>query len=289
MRLRGLAALACTSAAALGCGRAAATPRVAVEARAPVTSSTASSRQPTPAPVTPPAPTPWTDVAPGVRVRRANVVDEWRVLEWLVVRLDLTRVAPVATAVPDEDMLALEHDPTVLVAVDAGFFDDDHRPDGLLVSEGNQIAPVTTHGGSGLLCVRGGTADLFASTDTLPPGAPFQLAVQCGPRLVERDGAVGITRDTGARFARTAACVRDGGHTLDLVVTWLPSDPLRGPGLMALAQRLAQPSPVGDPRGCERALNLDGGPSTGVFVRGAPFATHRPVGPVPYALVVRSH
>jgi uncharacterized protein YigE (DUF2233 family) len=235
----------------------------------------------------PAAPSGWTDAAPGVRWRRTNVVDDWRVLEWLVVRLDLARVTPAAVAVPGENLPTLANDAHVLFAIDGGFFDDAHRPDGRLVSRGVEIGAATDHGGTGLLFVRAHTADMLAATDPLPLEPSLDLAVQCGPRLVERDRTVGITRDNGARFARTAACVRDGGRTLDFVLSWLASDPMRGPGLLAFARLLAQPSPVGDAQGCERALNLDGGPSTGVFMRGAASATHAPLGPVPFALVVR--
>ena len=50
---------------------------------------------------------------------------------------------------------------------------------------------------------------------------------------------------------------------------------------------VAAPSPVGDPAGCEMALNLDGGPSTGVIVRGARDARNPALGPVPWVLVAR--
>ena len=58
--------------------------------------------------------------------------------------------------------------------------------------------------------------------------------------------------------------------------------PLRGPGLQWLARRLAGPSPTGDPTGCERALNLDGGPSTGFRLAGS--TGHEPLGPTPWLL-----
>jgi hypothetical protein len=116
-----------------------------------------------------------------------------------------------------------------------------------------------------------------------------RLAVQCGPRLVEHDGTIGIHRDDGRRYARTAACVREGGRTLDFVLVWNAGDPMRGPGLLSFARMLlASPSFVGDAAPCERALNLDGGPSTGAFVRGRPALSHDALGPVPFALVARA-
>jgi hypothetical protein len=175
-------------------------------------------------------------------------------------------------------------DPGVLAAVDAGFFERDRAPSGLVVSGGRLLHGAAHAGGSGGLEVSSGVARVVPSAG-YTRGSP--LALQCGPRLVEPGGLVGIRRDDGERFARTAACVRAEGRTLDLVVTWAVTSPLRGPGLLRFAQRLAGPSPVGDPEGCALALNLDGGPSTAMYVRGARGTHHGPQGPTPWALLVR--
>ncbi|MEI8255422.1 MAG: phosphodiester glycosidase family protein, partial [Deltaproteobacteria bacterium] len=176
----------------------------------------------------------------------------------------------------------------VLFAVDAGFFTEDMRPSGTLISRGVSLGSADARGGSGVLVIRRGRAELLESAAPPSTEPSIDLAVQCGPRLVERDGTVGIHRDDGRRFARTGACLRDDGRTLDVVIAYWRDDPMRGPGLLGFSQRLAAPSAVGDPRGCESALNLDGGPSTGVYVRGAPAASHDAIGPVPYALAVRA-
>jgi uncharacterized protein YigE (DUF2233 family) len=157
----------------------------------------------------------------------------------------------------------------------------------VLISHGTELGVVNPRGGSGTLVVRENRAELVDAAAPLPPAPRIDLAVQCGPRLVERDGSPGIYRDDGQRYARTAACIRDDGRTLDIVVTWTRDAPMRGPGLYNFARLLAAASPVGDPRGCAAALNLDGGPSTGVWTRDAPAASHAPLGPVPWILVVR--
>jgi uncharacterized protein YigE (DUF2233 family) len=205
-----------------------------------------------------------------------------------VIRVDLTRVVPVAERVRDDHFDTLFADRGVAFAVDAGFFTEDLHPAGVLVSRGVTLGAFDARGGSGLVVLRGGRAEMLESTASLATEPRVDLAVQCGPRLVERDGAVGIRRDDGRRFARTAICLRDAGRTMDVIATWWRDEPLRGPGLLAFAQRLAAPSLVGDARGCEAALNLDGGPSTGIYVRGEPRATHAAIGPVPFALVVRA-
>jgi hypothetical protein len=229
----------------------------------------------------------WTEVRPGLAWRRAVTSDEGHALDWIVVRFDLARVVPVAEHAPGDRLDGLFGDRAVVFAVDAGFFTEDLRPAGVLASRGAQLGGYDSHGGSGLVVVRGGHAEMLDASTARATEPGIDLAIQCGPRLVENDGSVGIRRDDGRRFARTAICLRDSGRTLDVIATWWRDEPLRGPGLLPFAQRLAVPSPVGDARGCEAALNLDGGPSTGIYVRGESRATHGAIGPVPFALTVR--
>lgn len=249
-----------------------------------------------PAPSSARPPTPWRTLSPGVRwmETRARFADEGgvaRASAWVVARVDLARTSLGIVRSPNDRPDGVEPLRDVVLAIDAGFFEPDHSPSGLLASGAALHGALGPRGGSGVLVVRAGRARVVAR-EGIDGGAPWAgatLAVQCGPRLIEADGAVGIHRDDGRRFARTVACVRDGGRTLDLIATWQLDAPLRGPGLYELARDLAGPSPTGDP-GCEAALNLDGGPSTGVFARAANGRwryVHDPVGPTPWLLVAR--
>lgn len=253
--------------------------------------------------------TPWYTPARGLTWRRALVrftpspapllqrLAQVAALEWVVVRLDLARVELVALRSPDAKLVEFARNvPGVIAAVDGGYFEPNLEPSGLLVSGGRRLGAPGRRGGSGVLVVCDGRADLLPIDSRDGGAADFDggagLAVQCGPRVIERGGAVGIYRNDGEQFARTVACVRDGGRTLDLVLAWEPGASLRGPTLYDMARMLAAPSPVGDESGCELALNLDGGPSTGVFVRGsreegAPPYEHAPIGPTPWLLVAR--
>jgi exopolysaccharide biosynthesis protein len=121
---------------------------------------------------------------------------------------------------------------------------------GLLVSGGKQLSPLRETLKGGVLTLHAGRASISGSHGyTLPRGA--DLALQCRPRLIVDRGVLpGLNATTQA--ARTAACVRDGGATLDMYVT----DPDgQGTTLDALARWLLA-------EGCDHALNLDGGPST---------------------------
>ncbi len=252
--------------------------------------------------------TAWIDAGPGVRWRSATVriagfppvVERASppptVLSWAVVRIDVARVRMSVERTPDDAIGALwRGDHTVLAVVDGGFFEPDHSASGLVFSGGVAIAPPGPRGGSGVLRVRGDRVDVVPldvrDGGTFAPTADLSTAVQCGPRVIEAGGAWGIHRHDGRYAARTVACVRDEGRTLDLIAAWDRDEPRRGPELHDLATLLAGPSPVGDSVGCEVALNLDGGPSTGVYARapdGAGALEHEPVGPTPWGLAVRA-
>jgi uncharacterized protein YigE (DUF2233 family) len=221
-----------------------------------------------------------------VRAHRATVrLADGTEGPWLTVRVSLPAVRfGVARTV--EDRLATAVRAPALAAVVAGFFERDKSPSGVLEAGGTVHGQHHAHAGSGLLVVRDGRAQVLAATAPESAWARSELVVQCGPRLVEPGPVVGILSDRGDRFARAAACVRDGGATVDFVVTWSSAEALRGPGLLAFASALAGPSPAGDPAGCEVALNLDGGPSAGIVLDGPSELSHPPVGPVPWAIVL---
>jgi uncharacterized protein YigE (DUF2233 family) len=182
----------------------------------------------------------------------------------------------------------LEHlskDPAIVAAVNGGFFEADGEPSGLLISHGRRRATFNTRGGSGLLILSEGRARV-APAEGDAAAAQGDLVVQCGPRLVEPDGSLGIRSDDGKRASRTVACVRDGGAEVNLVLAWTRNSDRDGPGLFEMAEWLRQPIVPGDKTGCESALNLDGGPSTGVVLRDRPDELHKPFGRVPFAVAV---
>lgn len=242
----------------------------------------------------PASPTTWRVLAPGVRFAEfadtfTEVDGRARAARWVVARLDLARTRLSILRSPNDRPDGVAPLGDVVLAVNAGFFNPDFAPTGLVVSEHSHLAPPTFAGGSGALVIAAGRARLV-SREALDGGTAWagaSLALQCNPRLIEVDGTVGVYRDDGRRFARTAACIRDRGRTLDLIATWQVDDPLRGPSLFEFAHRLGGPGPSGE-GSCEAALNLDGGPSTGLFARAGTWRYHRePVGPTPWLLVAR--
>jgi hypothetical protein len=167
------------------------------------------------------------------------------------------------------------------VAINGGFFDTDEKPLGLCISAGKTISPFKKSMSGGVLTVDVTHATLFP-TETFDPDAngAATFAVQCRPRLVV-DGRVNIKRDDGKRSARTALCVKNQGTSLVVVLVRDVSDPSFGPSLYALGNYLAAD-------GCESALNLDGGPSTGVAWRDATGAhVEKPVAGIRHAIILK--
>lgn len=147
-----------------------------------------------------------------------------------------------------------------LAGINASFFHDDRRPLGLVISDGKKIhdferAKLL----SGVLMVSHGAPSLLRSSRFDLKAAPSE-AIQSGPFLVDGGSAIrGL--DTGKRAARSFV-VTDGKHR------WAIGT-LRHVTLAEAAQILADRTLVPE-LPIERALNLDGGSSTGLWVTGKP-------------------
>lgn len=162
-------------------------------------------------------------------------------------------------------------------AVNAGFFDPAQAPEGLVIAGGTVRSAFSATLGGGVLHVTEGRASLAAAEGfAAPPRTTF--AIQARPRLVVGGKSV-IVKDDRREAERTALCVRDQGATLEVVVARGEAAG-KGPTLALLADMLVS-------RGCSAALNLDGGPSTGIAWRegGTPHAL-LPRGPIRQAIVV---
>lgn len=135
------------------------------------------------------------------------------------------------------------------VVINGGFFGGKGEPIGLAMSEGKALSRFSPTLSGGVLWIDDGVAHLTATED-FDAGA-VDFAIQCRPRLVV-DSRVNIRTDDGRRALRTAICIRAAGTIVELVAATVAP----GPSLFKLARELRE-------EGCEQALNLDGGPSTG--------------------------
>jgi len=168
--------------------------------------------------------------------------------------------------------------PDALAVVNGGYFEPDFRPATWVVDESVELTPKSDTSKGGVLAL--GPAGIYLGPVA---GLGFEpvLAVQSFPLVVEAEGKPGIYRDDGRRAARTVACLV--GDALHLIVISAPRGD--GPTLFETAQLLREPQPAGF--GCRRALNLDGGPSTGVwFSARVPAKQRPPFAKVAYAISI---
>jgi uncharacterized protein YigE (DUF2233 family) len=166
----------------------------------------------------------------------------------------------------------------MLAVINGGYFEADYKPSAWLKSQGEELAPKADTSKGGVFAVRktGFYVGPFSGL-TFDP----ELAIQSHPLIVEAEGAPGIHRDDGRRAARTVVCVADS--QLRFILIAAPRGD--GPTLFESAALLREPAPRGF--GCSRALNLDGGPSSGVvFGPGVPAKSRLPVAPVAYAIAI---
>jgi Phosphodiester glycosidase len=165
-----------------------------------------------------------------------------------------------------------------LAVINGGYFEPDFRPSTWLVSDGVELAPKTDTSKGGVLAVGANGVFLgpFAELSFQPA-----LALQSFPLIVEQAGLPGIHSDDGRRAARTVACLV--GDRLHLIVITAPRGD--GPTLFESVALLRDAPPRG--LGCRIALNLDGGPSSGVWF-GAEIAARQraPLANVAYAVAI---
>lgn len=192
------------------------------------------------------------DPAALVEDHRRYVVKTW---SFPLARYELTIEDTSMTTALDATLARADAE----LVVNGGFFGPDHKPVGLAMSNGVVLSRLSKQMSGGVLTFDGERAQLFpAETYETPDGGLF--AIQCKPRLVV-DRAPNVRTDDGKRAERTALCLRDDGEVIDVVVVRRSEDgESPGPSLFALARYLHR-------SGCESALNLDGGPSTGVAWR----------------------
>ena len=150
---------------------------------------------------------------------------------------------------------AMEHH-GALAGVNGGYFSPDFEPVGLLLTDGRmEHKPSRAKLLSGAVVVTGNHLKICRSTEPLP-GKHAREAVQCGPFLVE--GGKAEPGLNNLRSARRTAVFNAGKHHWGLVTTSALT-------LEEFGAILADPALLPGGLKIERAINLDGGSSTGLW------------------------
>jgi uncharacterized protein YigE (DUF2233 family) len=145
-----------------------------------------------------------------------------------------------------------------LAAVNGGYFHPDRTPLGLRVRQGREIHPLERAKLlSGLVTVSGPCVSLLRTGEFVRTGA-LREAVQAGPFLVDRSRPVSGLN--GTRQAARTVIVAGPQERFGFVIVDRAT-------LAETAAILSTPSVLGS-WNVSRALNLDGGSSTGLWVAG---------------------
>jgi uncharacterized protein YigE (DUF2233 family) len=144
-----------------------------------------------------------------------------------------------------------------VAGTNGGYFDPDYAPVGLLVSDGQTIAPLRkARLLSGVVSVVNGRVRIKRTAEFSMKTKP-SAARQCGPFLLERSQPIAGLNET--RSARRTFVATDGADSVALGYCSAVT-------LSQLAAVLATPLP-GELK-IQRALNLDGGSSSGFWFAG---------------------
>lgn len=243
---------------------------------------------PTNAAVAPPpvSPTPeqdsgWVEGGVGIAVRHLRVPEQpgQPAFPVIVVRLDPANVRLRVVYTPEHPRTLRQWfaDAQPLLAVNGGFFTEQYQSAALVVSDG-VVSGGSYSGFGGMLAIApDGNVSLRSLRDQpYDPHEPLMQAIQSFPMLLFPGGAPAAIDDDGAFARRTAVAIDRSGHLLLIV------SPASGFTLRGLANWLA-----GSDLDIERALNFDGGSSTGMFLSvGALNEQIDSFGPLPMVLLV---
>jgi hypothetical protein len=228
-----------------------------------VTIYASTSDAPTPGPLLTSTPIEeWQFIGPGVEfLQRLERVGD--VVGWVTfARIDpaaaalRVRYTPGAARTVREWFGATQSD----VVINAGFFTEDNKATGLVIADG-QRSGQTYKGFGGMFSMRGGKAELqWLSKKPYAHDTSITQAVQSFPMLLLDGQVVDGIPDDGSRNRRSFIGIDREGR----VVVGVCQSPLWT--MTDLAQYLAGSELLG----LVSAVNLDGGASTGLWMRGVP-------------------
>lgn len=158
----------------------------------------------------------------------------------------------------DGNLAAVMQREQCVAGVNGGYFDPEYAPVGMLITKGQVIVPLQkARLLSGVVSVLSGKVQVQRSAEFSAKTKPVE-ARQCGPFLVDRGKAIFGLNDT--RSARRTFVATGGGDRVALGYSTHVT-------LAQLAALLAAESLMPDVK-LQRALNLDGGSSSGFWFAG---------------------
>lgn len=238
---------------------------------------------------TPTLPQTWQEVVPGIELRAMTFQPQADSppAEAVLVRIDPGRYTFRIVYDPDTPSTVSEWQARTgaPVVINAGFFQPDYQTAGLLATDGKVFGlsfdqiDAQYYGFTGMFSVMGGLPGLRKlGTAPYQPGEPLDQAVQGLPMLLEA-GGVPVSFDLPDRSARRTAIAIDRSGAVLLISL---------PGSMVSLYQLRDWLAGSAELELDAALNLDGGPSTGLVLgAGAWTVQYDSWSKVPSVLVVK--
>lgn len=224
----------------------------------PATVASVSAPLPTATPV--PLDSGWQQLKAGLEQRTLNVVDEegeWRE-SVTILRLEPSRYRFDVAYQPGlpQSLATWQAETGALLVVNGGFYTEKYEATGLIISEGN--ASGTSYEGFGGMFLVTETGPQIRSLQDVPydPVDAVFAGLQSFPLLVKPGGEVGFPEEDGQRARRTVVARDRSGRLLFLIAP-------RGYFTLHQLSRFL----VNSDLDLDVALNLDGGPSSGMLLR----------------------
>ncbi len=221
----------------------------------------------------------WSEPYPGVRYLTAERTEGPNRIHALFIDLDHPAPSFTVNRPEDRGMEASEFAEAydVEIAVNGGFYDvANHNPIGLTMGEGAFWEDSRDYKSYGYVAFGDGNrVEISTPAEILDEPEPWMQHIVSGTPLLIEDGEI-IVEDGGNNLARkhprTAIGLDEDGRTLILVVV-----DGRWPG-QSHGMSLTELADLMKDLGAHRALNLDGGGSTTLYIRNADGVVNRPSG-----------
>ncbi len=208
----------------------------------------------------------WKPIADGLEHRRIETPDYGTaVLAWRYDQSKLGLSLVKSQTSQGETAADMRKRRNAMLAINAGFFDLDMQsrlsPVGMIVVDGQTLNPFDAEKAknplTGLLFYKDGKIGVIPARDYLG-GNGFRSALQTGPLVVDPGGRNGIRQNNYDRQNRSVVCLTADPRPVIIQVSG-------GLSLYEVGELLSTGEAEGG-LGCERAINLDGGPSSQVSV-----------------------